>query len=301
MKKKENILIIKHGALGDLIQADGIFKSIRLKHKYANIVLITSKKFLPLMAKSPYVDNFLIDDRPSLFNINFYFNFFKRVNRFNFSTVYDLQNSQRTYIYQKYFLRKMEWVTTKRKDHKISGIMGLIEMLKENKLEIKNALKPNISWLSADVKIILKKNKIFSRYIVLLPGSSRKHKYKRWPFFGQLAKLLLLKNYQVVVILGPEELELEQSMPGLIFKNMQWSELSGVIKKSYFVIGNDSGPSHIASCLDINGLALFGDSTSPTRSGLRKNKFDILEVNDLNKLSPDEVFNKMIENLKKIN
>jgi len=43
MKKKENILIIKHGALGDLIQADGIFKSIRTKHKYANIVLITSK------------------------------------------------------------------------------------------------------------------------------------------------------------------------------------------------------------------------------------------------------------------
>ena len=45
---------------------------------------------------------------------------------------------------------------------------------------------------------------------MLLPGSSRKHKEKRWPFFGELAKLLLLKNYQVVVILGPEELELEQ-------------------------------------------------------------------------------------------
>ena len=71
-------------------------------------------------------------------------------------------------------------------------------------------LKPNIFWLSADVKNILKKNKIFSKYIVLLPGSSRKHKQKRWPFFGELAKLLLLKNYHVVVILGPEEIELEQ-------------------------------------------------------------------------------------------
>tara|TARA_B100000767_G_scaffold164691_1_gene154338 strand:- start:647 stop:1549 length:903 start_codon:yes stop_codon:yes gene_type:complete len=299
MKKKENILIIKHGALGDLIQADGIFKSIRLRHKYANIILITSKKFLTLLAKNPYIDDFLIDDRLSLININFYITFFKKVNRFNFSVIYDLQNSQRTYIYQKYFLRNAEWVTTKRKDHKISGIMGLIEMLKEKNLETKDALKPNISWLSTDVKNILKKNKIFSKYIVLLPGSSRKHKQKRWPFFGELAKLLLLKNYQVVVILGPEELELEQSMKGIIFKNMQWSELSGLIKKSFFVIGNDSGPSHIASCLDINGLALFGDSTSPTRSGLKKSKFDILKVNDLKKLSPDEVFKKMIKNLKK--
>ena len=64
------------------------------------------------------------------------------------------------------------------------------------------------------------------------------------------------------------------SMKGIIiFKNMKWSELTGVMKKSYFVIGNDSGPSHIASCLDINGLVLFGDSTSATRSGLKKSKF----------------------------
>jgi ADP-heptose:LPS heptosyltransferase len=300
MKKKENILIIKHGALGDLIQADGIFKSIRLKHKYANIVLITSKNFLTLMENSPYINDILIDERLSFININFYINFFKRINQFNFSKIYDLQNSQRTYIYQKYFLRKVEWVTTKRKDHKISGIVGLVEMLKKNDLETKDALKPNISWLTTDIKNILKKNKISSKYIVLLPGSSIKHKEKRWPFFGELAKLLLLKSYQVVVILGPEELDLEQSMKGVIFKNMKWSELSGVMKKSYFVIGNDSGPSHIASCLDINGLALFGDSTSSTRSGLKKSKFDTLEVNDLKKLSPDTVFKKMIENLKQI-
>ena len=300
MKKKENILIIKHGALGDLIQADGIFKSIRAKHKYANIVLMTSKNFVTLMKKSPYINDILIDDRLSFVNINFYINFFKRINQLNFSKIYDLQNSQRTYIYQKYFLRKAEWVTTKRKDHKISGIMGLVEMLKKNGLETKDALKPNVSWLTTDVNNILKRNKIFSKYIVLLPGSSRKHKEKRWPFFGELAKLLLLKNYQVVVILGPEELELSPSMKGVIFKNIKWSELSGIMKKSYFVIGNDSGPSHIASCLDINGLALFGKSTSATRSGLKKGKFDTIEINDLKKLSPDTVFKKMIENLKRI-
>ena len=82
MKKKENILIIKHGALGDLIQADGIFKSIRFKHKYDNIVLITSKNFLTLMAKSPYINDILIDDRISFININFYIHFFKRINKF---------------------------------------------------------------------------------------------------------------------------------------------------------------------------------------------------------------------------
>ncbi|MBT5165748.1 MAG: ADP-heptose--LPS heptosyltransferase, partial [Nitrosomonadales bacterium] len=42
MKNKENILIIKHGALGDLIQADGIFKSIRANHKNAKVFLLTT-------------------------------------------------------------------------------------------------------------------------------------------------------------------------------------------------------------------------------------------------------------------
>jgi len=67
MKNKENILIIKHGAFGDLIQADGIFKSIRYKHKNAKITLLTSKNFINLMTMCPYVENILIDDRPSFF------------------------------------------------------------------------------------------------------------------------------------------------------------------------------------------------------------------------------------------
>ena len=42
MKK---ILIIKHGALGDLIQTTGVFKSIRETHKDDNITLLVDKKF----------------------------------------------------------------------------------------------------------------------------------------------------------------------------------------------------------------------------------------------------------------
>ena len=69
MKKNENILIIKHGALGDLIQAEGIIKSIRYEHKNAKLVLLTSKKFINLMSMCPYIDDQLIDNRSSFLNI----------------------------------------------------------------------------------------------------------------------------------------------------------------------------------------------------------------------------------------
>ena len=299
MNKAKKILIIKHGALGDLIQADGIIKSIRYEHKNAKLVLLTSKKFVKLMSMCPYIDDQLIDNRSSFFNILSQMNLYKNVKKYKFDIIYDLQNSQRTYIYRKYLFKKIKWVTTDRKDHPISGLRGLEEMLREYFVNSKNIFRPDISWLATDTKNIIKKNKILSKYIVLLPGSSKKNPLKRWPYFVDLAKLLISKGYEVITILGPEELEMNRSFPGHILKNLDWSQLTGIIKNSLFVVGNDSGPSHIASCLNNKGLALFGPSTSAIRSELKRGKFEILKVNNLADLTADEVLEVMIKILNK--
>ena len=103
----------------------------------------------------------------------------------------------------------------------------------------------------------------------------------------------------MVTILGPEELEMNHSFPGHILQNLDWSQLSGIIKNSLFVVGNDSGPSHIASCLNNKGLALFGSSTSAIRSELKRGKFEILKVDNLADLAADEVLEVMIKILNK--
>ena len=293
MKKNENILIIKHGALGDLIQADGIIKSIRKEHKNAKLVLLTSKKFINLMAMCPHIDDQLIDNRSSLFNIFSVINLYNRIKKYNFKIIYDLQNSQRTYIYRKYLFNKIKWISTNRTDHSISGLRGLEDMLKENLVNTKIVLKPDIIWLSVDIKNLIKKNKILSKYIVLLPGSSKENPLKRWPYFSDLAKILILNGYEVVTILGPDELEMEQVFSGHVLKNLSWPQLTGIIHNSEFIIGNDSGPSHIASCLNKKGFALFGSSTSAIRSELKRGKFKILKVDDLESLKAVEVFKKI--------
>ena len=294
MDKIEKILIIKHGALGDLIQAEGLIKSIRKEHKNAKLVLLTSKKFINLMEMCPYIDDLLIDNRKSFFNIKVLKNLYKRIIKYNFKIIYDLQNSQRTYIYRKYLFNKIKWISTNRKVHSISSLRGLEEILKENLVISKNIYRSDISWLPIDIKGILKSNKILSKYIVLFPGSSKKNPLKRWPYFRDLAELLILKEYEVVTILGPEELEMSLSFPGHVLKNLNWAQLAGVIQESIFFVGNDSGPSHIASCLNKKGLALFGSSTSATRSELKKRKFETLKVHDLNKLDAQKVFKKII-------
>jgi len=299
MKKKENILIIKHGALGDLIQADGIIRSIRYQHKNSVITLMTSKKFIDLMSRCPHIDNQIIDNRSSFLNIFSYIALYKIFLKYNFQIIYDLQNSQRTYIYRKYLFNKIKWISTNRENHMISGLRGLEGMLEKNLINTKYALKPDIKWLSIDIKNIIKKNKILANYVVLLPGSSKENPLKRWPYFCDLEKILILNGYEVVTILGPDELEMEKTFSGHILKNLSWPLLAGMIKKSEFIIGNDSGPSHVASCLNKKGLALFGSSTSATRSELKRGKFEIIKVDNLENLTADEVLKAMIKILNK--
>ena len=58
--KKQSILIIKHGAFGDLIQSDGIFKSIKNRHPNSHLCLLTSSLFKELMMKSPYFEDIIV-------------------------------------------------------------------------------------------------------------------------------------------------------------------------------------------------------------------------------------------------
>jgi len=288
-QKKQNILVIKHGAFGDLIQSDGIFRSIKKKHLNANLVLLTSSSFKKLMMESPYIQNVIIDNRYSFWNFKSYWCLIKKLNSFNFSYIYDLQNSQRTSLYRKFLLKNSLWITTNRKDHPQSGLQGLVDMLTDNGFTAKEIYDPNISWLINDVSNLINSKKISKNYIVLIPGSSRKHKEKRWPYYKELGKEFIKLDYDIVNILGPEELELNDSLDGHKLKLLEWGDLAGVINNSLFVIGNDSGPSHIASCLKKPGLALFGPTTSGTKSELARAPFKIVETKDLKSLLPAKI------------
>ena len=63
--------------------------------------------------------------------------------------------------------------------------------------------------MANDISLLLKKRNIIGNYIVLIPGSSKKHKEKRWPYYKELAENYKRRFY-VVSILGPDELDLEK-------------------------------------------------------------------------------------------
>ena len=97
-----NILIIKHGSLGDVVQISGVLRDIRENYPDKKIFILTTLPYAELLGNCPYLDGVLIDKRLPRWNIFYLLKLKKMLNKFNFSLVYDLQHSSRTSFYRKY-------------------------------------------------------------------------------------------------------------------------------------------------------------------------------------------------------
>ena len=96
-----NILVIKHGSLGDIAQASGVIQDIFENHKEDKIYLLTTKPYFDLFKKNPYLTDVILDKRASRLNLIYLYLLMKKIKKYNFSKVYDLQNSSRTNFYKK--------------------------------------------------------------------------------------------------------------------------------------------------------------------------------------------------------
>ena len=64
-----NILIIKHGSLGDIAQASGAIQDISENHKNDRIYLLTTKAYLEVFKKNPFIHEVILDKRLPRYNL----------------------------------------------------------------------------------------------------------------------------------------------------------------------------------------------------------------------------------------
>lgn len=99
--------------------------------------------------------------------------------------------------------------------------------------------------------------------IVLLPGAGKPNKL--WPTdrFRELARRL---GPDALVVWGPGELELAESIGARMAPPTNLRELAWVLKNAKVVIGVDTGPLHLAVALGARVIGLYGP-TDPRRNG----------------------------------
>ena len=107
-----NILIIKHGSLGDIVQISGVLKDKTATHHDKKIFILTTLPYVEMLSRCPYLDGVLLDRRLPRWNIYYLLKLKKMLAKYSFSHVYDLQNSSRTSFYRKYLLRFPNWSST---------------------------------------------------------------------------------------------------------------------------------------------------------------------------------------------
>jgi len=292
-----NILIIKLGSLGDVVQISGALRDIREHHKNKKITILTTSKYLNLFKNCPYVDDCLEDERLPRYNIFYLLRLRKIVNSLNFNKVYDLQNSNRTSFYRKFLFNIKDWSSSKdipENKYNDSVLQRFDEQLRKSNIQTLYTLKPDFSWAAEKANSYnLDTDK---KYVLFFPFCSKDLIHKRWPYFPELINLIKKNHpqYALVVAPGPGEIEEAKSLDIKIALNnnlpLNFFELASLIKKSHLVIANDTGPAHMAAHLGARGFTLFGPHTTPEKVSIEREKFIALQTMDLKSLFADRVY-----------
>ncbi|MDC3008326.1 lipopolysaccharide heptosyltransferase family protein [Candidatus Pelagibacter sp.] len=307
-----NILIIKHGSLGDIAQASGAIQDISENHKNDQIYLLTTKPYFELFKKNPFVNEVILDKRLPKYNLIYLYFLMRELKKYNFSRVFDLQNSSRTSFYKSILFPKANkdtWSSTKttlpaeinkEKFDKDSVLSRFDHQLKESGLNTINTLKPNFSWACSEINEI--KNKYdLQKYILLFPFCSPHLSIKKWPYYDKLIGLIKDKfgsEYKVITAPGPNEIDDARKFDAISVldndKALNLSQLTSLIKESAFIVANDTGPAHIAAHVAAKGLTLFGTHTTAHKVSIERENFKAIQVTDLNNLSANKVFERLL-------
>jgi len=307
-----NILIIKHGSLGDIAQASGAIQDISENHKNDQTYLLTTKPYFDLFKKNPFIHDVILDKRLSKFNLIYLYSLMRKLKKLTFQKVYDLQNSSRTKFYKNILFPNIninKWSSsettlpsgkTKEEFDKIPVLDRFEHQLKFSGVSTNHTMKSDFSWACSNIDQI-KKNYNLENYIILFPFCSAHLINKKWPYYNELINLIKNKfknQFKIVIAPGPSEIiEANQINAICILDNgraLDISQLSSLISDSSFVIANDTGPAHMAAHLNAKGITLFGQHTTAAKVSIERDDFKAIQVSDLLKLSAEKVLEKIL-------
>jgi ADP-heptose:LPS heptosyltransferase len=311
-----NILIIKHGSLGDIAQVSGAIQDISENHKEDHVHLLTTKPYFELFKRNPFIKNVILDKRLSRFNLIYLYSLMKTLKKFDFKKIYDLQNSSRTTFYKNILFPKAKLSTWSSSETTLPAEIKKIEFdknsvlqrfehqLKTSNIKTTHTTKPDFSWACTDISFI-KKFYDLKKYIILFPFCSPHLPHKMWPHYNDLINLIIdnsNKNLKIIVAPGPNELDQVKKINAICIldkdKSLDISQLASLIKDSSFVVANDTGPAHLCAHLNSRGITLFGKHTTAYKVSIERENFKAIQVSDLEKLTANTVFEKIKKNLK---
>lgn len=268
------ILVIKLGALGDVVQATGPFAAIRAAHPDAHLTLLTTKPYAAWLATAPWFDAVWIDERPRAAQILAWGRLRRRLREGRFDRVYDLQTSSRSSRYFHLMAPgRPEWSGIARgcshpdPDPRRDFIHTLDRQRGQLRAAGVTGLDPDLSWSDADLSGL----DAPAPFALLVPGGAAHRPEKRWPAerFVAVAQALLAQGVTPLWIGSGSEADLTAALaaatPGSkdLAGRTGFAELAALARRAVAAIGNDTGPMHLFAAAGCRALAVFGPASDP--------------------------------------
>lgn len=263
------VLVIRHGAFGDIMLTCAAFAAIRAHHAQDEITLLTTSTYVPLLAASPWFDKIEVDSKPDWWNLPGLLHLKRQLA--GFDMVYDLQTSGRS---TRYFTLagRPPWSGIARgcayPDAADRTTLHTRERLEQQLRLAGLAIElpaPDLSWLQADISQF----NLPSRYVVLVPGAAPHRPEKRFPA-EKFKDLVPFLPAPAVIVGTAGEAPLAEIIGGIdLTGKTSFFQLASVFKGAMLAIGNDTGPMHLAAALGVPCISLFSGASDPARTAPR--------------------------------
>ena len=292
----KRILVIRLGALGDFVLSFGPFAAIRAHHPDAEITLLTTAPFAPLASRAPWFDRVIIDQRPKFYQLRGMMRLIRQLAGYDF--VYDLQTSGRSGRYF-YLAGAPDWNGIARfcsHPHR-AGNRTRLHTIERQRDQLRVAgiedfPAPDLSWLRAEIGRFA----LPPRFALLVPGAAPHRPEKRWPegHFAALAQALNPRGLPPVILGTHHEARLAAALCAIcpqardLTGQTSIAELAALATHAAVVIGNDTGPMHLAAAAGARCIVLFGHASNPDLTAPRGD-VRVIQVEDLGALAPERV------------
>ncbi|MHB8539350.1 MAG: glycosyltransferase family 9 protein [Candidatus Acidiferrales bacterium] len=283
---EERFLILRMGALGDIVHTLPAVAALRESFPRAEIDWLVDRKWSTILDGNPDVTRVIPIDRSSSRDV---IATVQRLRAARYSTVLDFQSLYRSAIlgrlsgaprrvgFDSNYAREggaalfyTETVTPQR-THKVEHNLELVESIGARTKEIRFPLRGSPDATEYVDRTLAARG--VNDFFVLSPGGGWGSKC--WPAerYGALHEALVRQyGWRGVISFGPGERNLaeivrrEGGSPESLVESFNLPQLIALLRRAKFIVAADTGPLHTASALGTPVIGLYGP-TDPARNG----------------------------------
>jgi heptosyltransferase-2 len=275
-----NILIIKPGAIGDLLQMTPVIRALRGHYPDAGVsLMVGSAQTAGLFKHHADVQETIVYDKkgkqrsfPALLSL------WKQLRRNNYDLVINFQRSNmRTWFLASAAFPCRVLVYHKTNSRNVHAVVNYLETLAPlgiHATDLHLELTLGAEDRAFALQLLSSQKSSTGPLIALNPGAS--HPVNRWStgHFAALADRLVQRlDARVIIVGGPDDVMLAEeiaartdSKPLVLAGKLGLLQLGALLEQCAVLVSGDTGPLHLATAVGTPVIALFG-AADPARTG----------------------------------